>query len=299
MVSRTVRHPRAFAYKFGGDEAPPRLRSEAYIPRDLMNCTIASFYRLDDTQLTKRQIGARRFFLRVFQLHAARPFEEIPYEELRAIMSMLLVCLDEFFFLGSLTRDDGSGAQIESLSITKHLGRLRGKTFKVSKNKKWHIRISSSRRHQTSSSLEFIVSTLIHEMVHIFQLSYCCRCSHCQAEDLEGIGIRLGFHGRVFLMLSFAILNQLLMNWDPIFGTELCRSDFWVPWWQYWELSVDGRDDKMGRQGRTAAVADDITYKCTRAAPKDIRIDQLRLRYSVLQTAASSREPFRTWISKV
>jgi len=298
MVSHRVTHPRAFAYKFGGDEDRPSLRFAVYMPRDLMNCTIASFYKLDDTELTKRQICARRIFIRLFQRHAARPFAAIPQEELLGIISMFLMCLDEFFFFGSFKSNGRSERLIHSIYITEHY-ETRGDVLGVVNYRKWIIRVSRYHNYKPFSSLEYVVTSLVHEMIHVFLVAYSCMCRHCEAEGVEGIGRELGLHGRAFLVISFAIVSQLSMNWDPSFAIEMRRVSFWIPWRNYWAMSVDRRDNTMGQGSWTGANVDDIAYKCIRALPNDIHIDQPRLRYFVLQTAASPREPLKWWIDKI
>ncbi|KAI0391476.1 hypothetical protein F5Y17DRAFT_460798 [Xylariaceae sp. FL0594] len=138
MNLSTVTHQRACAYKRGGNEPRPRLSFEAYMPRDLMNCTIASFClppsssvsssssssttttsthydgRRPDKEenekgtqprLTTRQEVAKREFLKLFR--HTQDMASVPGAEFARIVYTLAEHLDEFFFFGSLTRNGG------------------------------------------------------------------------------------------------------------------------------------------------------------------------------------------------
>ncbi|KAK5630470.1 hypothetical protein RRF57_006185 [Xylaria bambusicola] len=66
-----VRHSRPFAYK-KRTNVRPNLQIYAYKPRDLLNCTVASFYEITDDQLTTQQLHAKHRFIDLFERHARR-----------------------------------------------------------------------------------------------------------------------------------------------------------------------------------------------------------------------------------
>ncbi|KAI1815538.1 hypothetical protein GGS20DRAFT_327083 [Poronia punctata] len=230
MHRRTFTHERAPAYKVGGKEQKPHLRAKAYQLVNLAYCTIGSFYKIPISHLTLEQVHARRHFMYLFEQYATRDINTIPGDELVSALWRMGKYIDEFFFFGSLTRR----LQI-TLMDSLPSGFERGRSYSGGGewgSCTWEVELARRKRAHRGPctcirtwSLVELVSTLAHEMIHGFFHMFACRCVACRMDDVEGHGLTIGFHGRVFLVFSAAVVEQMAI-WLDAFRDELHSDDF-------------------------------------------------------------------------
>ncbi|KAI0509048.1 hypothetical protein F5B22DRAFT_649323 [Xylaria bambusicola] len=208
--SLKVLHSRPFAYKKSTDVRPV-LCYYAYRARDLMNCTVASFYEISDGQLTPQQLRAKREFIAVFERHAKRQTKNLHATDLYNVMNKLMELLDTFFFFGSVTH------LVHWLVLTVFppwdlkLGLCEELATKIIP--KFDISIHRKRGSRLATLAE-LVDTLLHEMTHTFLMAFTCCCPKCLRNDHNALSQGTTGHGPTFCGLSYAAM-RCLGQWNP------------------------------------------------------------------------------------
>ncbi|KAI0975335.1 hypothetical protein F4678DRAFT_457608 [Xylaria arbuscula] len=205
-------HPRPFAYMKSTD-ACPLLRPHAYKARELLNATVASFYKISDVNLTPRQERARTEFIKLFKSHARRLNTGFCDAEIRDILQRLMEYLDEFFFFGSVT---ALVKKIELIYFPPHedlLGQCNiGKGTRASPQFEITLdrrAMNYERYYWKPATVSELVTTLAHEMIHVFLIAFVCDCPECMRNDFNAVGFKTTWHGPTFRGLDYAVMVSL------------------------------------------------------------------------------------------
>ncbi|KAI1288728.1 hypothetical protein F5Y03DRAFT_404520 [Xylaria venustula] len=214
------RHQRPFAYKQRTD-GPVFLRPHSYKAQELLNATVASFYKVSDVDLTHHQGNAKRKFIDLFEAYARRPNTEFRDLEIHALLQVLMGYLDDFFFFGSVT------AIVEKLDLRyfasfenhkfgycRHVRTEASSRFEIHLNR----RPSGIGRRNRLATVSELVSTLAHEMIHAFLGAFVCDCPDCMRNDFNAVGFSTSGHGPTFRGLGYAVMVSLA-SWSD----ELCH----------------------------------------------------------------------------
>ncbi|KAI8955710.1 hypothetical protein F4801DRAFT_600916 [Xylaria longipes] len=202
-----VKHPKPFAYRIG-DNARPSLQPRAYRARELLNCTVASFYEISNSKLTPHQRQAKKDFIELFESQAKIPLQDLSNTclDLYATLMILMRYLDKFFFFGSLTH--GSPPPIQKLVLTgfppgtDHLA-----SCQVVNQKGFpEFVISLNKDAEEHQDLPQLVATLIHEMTHAFLMAFVCGCPRCRRNEINTVGMEKSGHGPTFRGLHYAVM---------------------------------------------------------------------------------------------
>ncbi|KAH8162210.1 hypothetical protein CIB48_g6024 [Xylaria polymorpha] len=301
-----MKHPKPFAYR-PDDDVRPSLQPRAYRARELLNCTVASFYELTGDKLTAHQIQAKRNFIELFGRQAKIPFKDLDESDsgLYDTLTTLMGYLDEFFFFGSLTH--GEPPVIRRLELTKFppemdvLGRCKpiedenGRPeFVISLEKSYH-------GHQTN--LPEFVATLVHEMTHAFLGAFTCDCPKCHRNDINAVGAEFSGHGPTFRGLDYAAMVSMA-TWsadlDDVFKVR--SKSTYITTSSLSREKVNIEDAKQtGRLTQIRMlpyVKNPSNRLLIRVSEDSIFIDVKRLRENVRSTAAvvgkASSRPTRT-----
>ncbi|KAI0451950.1 hypothetical protein F5B21DRAFT_506722 [Xylaria acuta] len=289
-----TKHARPFAYKTGDNIRPP-FQPCAYGARELLNCTVASFYEISNSKLTSHQRQAKRNFIELFERQAKVSLEDLDDSDLDLYntLTALMGYLDEFFFFGSLT--NGSPPLIQNLVLTSFPPGMDylGYCQKV-EDKNWlpQFIISIDRYHQEHRGLPNFVSALVHEMTHTFLWAFVCRCPGCRRNEINTLGMEESHHGPTFRGLNYAVM-VCMANWsaelDSYFrarsnGTYVDTASLNLE-----KAYIEGakRSGDLKEMGMLPYIKNPSHRLLIRTSEHRIRIDVDRLRANVRRTAAS------------
>ncbi|KAI0444419.1 hypothetical protein F4803DRAFT_549225 [Xylaria telfairii] len=292
--SNGMKHPRPFAYR-PDDDVRPSLQPRAYKARELLNCTVASFYKLTGDELTAHQIQAKKDFIELFGRQAKRPFKELDESDsdLYDTLITLMGYLDEFFFFGSLTH--GEPPVIRRLELTNFppgmdvLGRCEPIE---DENGQLEFVISLAKYyHNQQTNLPQFVATLVHEMTHVFLGAFTCVCDKCHRNDINAVGMEFSSHGPMFRGLDYAAMVSMA-TWsadlDDVFkarskSTYISTSSLILE-----KAKIEGatQNGRLTRMTMLPYIKNPSNRLLIRISEDSIFIDVKRLRENVRRTAA-------------
>ncbi|KAI0538921.1 hypothetical protein GGR58DRAFT_500706 [Xylaria digitata] len=201
-----TKHLKPYAYK-NRHNVRPSLEVRAYKARDLLNCTVASFYDIRNEDLTSHQRHAKREFIELFETQAKRPIAELHDTDLYSTMKTLKAYLDEFFFFGSLTPLSQEFTLIHFPPGTRVLGFC---NLMETKDGSFRFKIAlDKRRNEQPAALSELVATLVHELTHAFLKVFVCQCPRCLRNDFNGVGVQTTGHGPIFRGMHYAAMVSL------------------------------------------------------------------------------------------
>ncbi|KAF2972402.1 hypothetical protein GQX73_g1180 [Xylaria multiplex] len=303
VESYLIKHLKPFAYK-KRHNARPSLQVRAYRARDLLNCTVASFYDISNEDLTSHQRRAKKEFIELFERQAKRPIAELHDTDLYSTLKTLKACLDEFFFFGSLT----PFSQEFTLTHFPPGTRLHGLfNLTETEDKSFRFKITlDKRRDGKPAALPELVATLVHELTHAFLRVFACQCPRCLRNDFNGVGIKTTRHGPIFRGMHYAAMVSLA-SWseelDRVFrirsgGTYIQRSSLASEKISIEDVKKSGDSQKMHM---LPYIRKPSSRLLIRVSEDSVVIDVDRLRANVKRTAASIRPAisFREKLSKI
>ncbi|KAI1756810.1 hypothetical protein F4782DRAFT_549249 [Xylaria castorea] len=285
-----VKHPKPFAYRTG-DNVRPSLQPRAYRARELLNCTVASFYEISNSKLTSRQRQAKMDFIELFERQAKIPLKDLDDSDLDLCNTMvtLMKHLDDFFFFGSLTH--GSPPFIRKFAVTNlpydtAIGLCK---IKLRNNGLPVCRIFIEKEQ---AALAQMVATLVHEMVHAFLGVFTCTCDKCVRNDINAVGLKLSGHGPIFRGMHYAVM-LCMADWSAELDVVF-RKDSNGTYVHTGSLSLEKsmlEDAKQSDALKEMAMLPYIKSPSNRlliqTSEHSISVDVARLRANVRRTAAS------------
>ncbi|KAI1765293.1 hypothetical protein GGR53DRAFT_465483 [Hypoxylon sp. FL1150] len=194
------------------------LQKNAYKARELLNATVAAFYRRDRKDLSSRQTSARRAFLARFAerkgFYGSKPLNNNMITLAWDDVMYLAKQLDRYFFFHLVTDNIQirTGFDVVGKDPLKLQKRIEGSTHPCSEgNRSWtQINLNiGSKRSGKMYPLEDIVGQLMHEMTHAYLQIYVCNCWKCERDSLNTVGVEEDGHGPVFLMLHRLVLTEM------------------------------------------------------------------------------------------
>ncbi|KAI0474863.1 hypothetical protein F4859DRAFT_514709 [Xylaria cf. heliscus] len=305
MFSRTkkaaetddTKHPKPFAYR-NRDNVRPSLQPQAYRARELLNCTVASFYEISDRELTLQQGQAKKNFIKLFTRQAKMPLKDLDdsnmslYDTLKTMMGYL----DEFFFFGSLIT--GPQSMIRRLVLTNSppgmghmLGRCEEQHDKKAAFPRFAIYLEKHPKGEHKNLPQF-VATLAHEMSHAFLAAFTCQCSRCLRNDINAVGAEFSGHGPTFRGLNYAVL-VCMAGWsaelDEIFRGR--SEGTYIETWPLFEekemVEAAIESGSLKEMGMLPYIRNPSHRLLIRTSENSIVIDVERLRANVRRTSAS------------
>ncbi|TRX95103.1 hypothetical protein FHL15_004188 [Xylaria flabelliformis] len=292
-ATNDVKHQKPFAYRME-DNVRPSLQPGAYRARELLNCTVASFYEIRNNQLTPHQRQAKRDFIELFERQTKTPLKDLDDSilGLYGTLAVLMGHLDEFFFFGSLTKS--SSPLIHRLVLTNlppHADCLGGCHEVDDKEGSPQFVISLYRDHQEHQDLPSLASTLAHEMTHAFLAAFVCSCSECQRNEINTTGVKSSHHGPIFRGLEYAIMASMA-DWSAGLDNyfKRCVSGTYIhsasP-----DCKMQGVEDAkesgdLKKMGMRPYIKKPSPRLLIRISENRISIDVKRLRANVRRTAA-------------
>ncbi|KAI5927279.1 hypothetical protein F4810DRAFT_650107 [Camillea tinctor] len=210
-----IRHPAPPAY-VKADQDRPQLEVRKYKARDLLNCTVGSFFDVPEDEQPLFQREAKENFLKRFDRCMEYTTEELHAQDLAQILKGFVEHMDDYFFLGSMAR----GAQpIVEAQMGEHkdypgsLGQC-----EYSKYPDGALRCILRIVRQTSGgslhALPDLVETSLHEMTHAYIDTFVCDLPQCERNVLNTSGIKKSQHGPTFRALSYAVMS-CISQWRP------------------------------------------------------------------------------------
>lgn len=210
-----------------------RLDQHSYQPQPLLQRTKELFEQ--EKLLSKNQQSARRNFVETLE---SQDFGPDPTE---SQLQSLMQSLDQFFFSGLLTGDQGTFVSLEfredifeenrtlgedgRLTLGRTEGKEEGSTFQI------RIRVEACdpwprQGHSVRRDMMDVLEILVHEMAHAYFISFTCPCGWCQ-QEMGAKG-----HGPAWQELKKAMYTTI-RQWDPAL----------------WNFYVDDRDELDYAQG--------------------------------------------------
>ncbi|KAI0855194.1 hypothetical protein F4860DRAFT_507667 [Xylaria cubensis] len=299
-ATKDVKHQKPFAYRMG-DNVRPSLQPGAYRARELLNCTVASFYEIKNSKLTPHQRQAKRDFIELFERQTKTPLKDLDDSilGLYGTLTVLARHLDEFFFFGSLTKS--SSPLIHELVLTNlppHADCLGGCQKIDDKDGLPQFVISLYRDHEEHQDLPSLVSTLAHEMTHAFLTAFVCSCPECQRNEINTVGVKSSHHGPMFRGLEYAAMVSMA-DWsaelDDYF--KRCVGDTYIHSASL-DCEMQGIEDAkasgdLKKMGMRPYIKKPSPRLLIRISENRVSIDVERLRANVRKTAALVK-PART-----
>ncbi|KAK2596952.1 hypothetical protein N8I77_012832 [Diaporthe amygdali] len=211
----------------------------SYLPGPLLAQTRAFF---ETEALLPSQLQARDNFIFLFRLH-----QDDTYTDLTTL-EQFMVCLDEFFFAGQLTRGgitqrleyepdifasappEGYGRKGRLSHGDVHTSTPLGESRLAPRvsDGRWVVTISIDPNDQVDGlpcPLHNLLETLVHELVHSFLHSFLCYCGPCRVEKTCAGVLGPTGHGRLFVELLHSIA-RVVRGWDKDLAALYVLDDF-------------------------------------------------------------------------
>ncbi|KAI4861770.1 hypothetical protein F4820DRAFT_464422 [Hypoxylon rubiginosum] len=199
------------------------LQQKAYKARDLLNATVAAFYRRDK-DLSGRQRHAHEAFTSRFtdrqETYGRKPSPETTNALASAgdDVRYLARQLDDFFFFRQVIDHVHikTGFDVVGRDPLRIDRRVEGETFRRAERNRSFVQIVinvGSHSDDRLYPLDAIVGQLMHEMVHAYLLVFACDCWRCGRDSLNTVGVEDDGHGPAFLMLHRLVLSEM-RKWD-------------------------------------------------------------------------------------
>ncbi|KAJ2983123.1 hypothetical protein NUW58_g6302 [Xylaria curta] len=291
-----AKHARPFAYK-NGESVRPFLQPYAYKARDLMNCTVASFYELSDDQLAPHQRRAKEGFIKLFNRRLKVPTAELHETRLYSTLKKLMRHIDEFFFFGSLTHDLQSPIRRLALTHFPPEADLLGRCCLINTDDGlpgFEISLEKYEDYKGHKLVDLpnLVHTLIHELTHAFLEGFCCHCSQCKRNDINAVGMEFTGHGPIFRGMHYAVM-VCMADWSAELDkvSRGCSNDTYI---ETFSLSAEKSEiedmEKNGtlkKMGMRPYIRNPSRRLLIWTSEHRIFIDVKRLRTHVRRTAMS------------
>ncbi|KAI0548894.1 hypothetical protein F4679DRAFT_585088 [Xylaria curta] len=291
--TKDVKHHKPYAYRIG-DNVRPSLQPGAYRARELLNCTVASFYEIGNSKLTPHQRKAKTDFIKLFERQIKTPLKDLKDSDfdLYGTLVVLMGHLDEFFFFGSLT--NGSSPLIQKLVLTNlppdvdYLGICQNVDDKEGLTQ---FVISLFRDHEEHQTFPALVSTLAHEMTHAFLMAFVCSCPGCQRNEINTVGIKSSQHGPMFRGLDYAVMASMADWSEELDNFFKCRiGDTYIDSVSL-DIEMQGIEDAkqsgdLKKMGMRPYIKNPSPRLLIRISENRVSIDVERLRANVRKTAA-------------
>ncbi|KAI1502990.1 hypothetical protein F5X99DRAFT_426577 [Biscogniauxia marginata] len=208
------RHPSPPAY-IRRNQDRPNLETRKYKARDLLNCTVGSFFDVPGRELSKIQRKAKEEFLKSFDSYMKLTEAELHAKGLHQVLKGLMQQVDDYFFFGSLTRGPPAIIKLiicDSKAIPGILGRCDYVT-RPGGRPRCFVRIAQDRGEEPRQ-LPDLVESVLHEMIHAYIHAFVCNLSRCERNHLNTTGVFGSRHGPTFRALVYAVM-VCMARWRP------------------------------------------------------------------------------------
>ncbi|KAI0126881.1 hypothetical protein BJ170DRAFT_422101 [Xylariales sp. AK1849] len=218
------KHPQPPGYVLGSSQPRPVLAPRSYVARELLNCTVGSFYKIPHGELTQHQIKAQSAFIQQYKKYIMMSEDELHAGNLHRLLNELMGYLDDFFFFGSMTKGPNLAVTIEIHDVlTVGDARYYGWCEEaVDDDDPPRVVLRLARRiTDRNLSLSELITSMSHEMVHAYLGYFRCGNAKCESYLLNHGGI--SGHGPTFRALEYATA-KCLAEWHPRIGAFIRSS---------------------------------------------------------------------------
>ncbi|RYP07092.1 hypothetical protein DL764_002724 [Monosporascus ibericus] len=194
------------------------LEPGSYMPRDLMNFSVKTFWLREDDDLSLRHEDARKSFTRTFLQSRAKFDQEFEGDKTLNVhirdVNNLRAHIDNFFFFGQLRDHVDVDLGMDVVAPTEDGSVKEGwNGYTVLRGDQCHLKINIASKNQIFPLIT-IAETLVHEMAHAYLMLFSARnCEKCDKARLSTIGLPGDGHGLVFQMLH-RIMVTTIREWD-------------------------------------------------------------------------------------
>ncbi|RYP43092.1 hypothetical protein DL770_011846 [Monosporascus sp. CRB-9-2] len=194
------------------------LEPGSYMPRDLINFSVKTFWLREDDDLSLRHEDARKGFTGAFLQSRAKFDQELQggktlNAQIRDVNN-LRTHIDNFFFFGQLRDHLDVDFGMDVVTPTEDGSVKEGwNGYTVLRGDRCHLKVNIGSKNQIFP-LMTVAETLVHEMAHAYLMLFSARnCEKCDKARLSTIGLPGDGHGLIFQMLH-RIMVTTIREWD-------------------------------------------------------------------------------------
>ncbi|KAI1631851.1 hypothetical protein F4809DRAFT_653723 [Biscogniauxia mediterranea] len=289
-----IRHPPPPAY-IKADQDRPTLEVRKYKARDLLNCTVGSFYEVPEEERPLIQHEAKKKFLKMFDSYMKVTERELHAKGLYRILKSFMAQIDDYFFFGSLTRGALPIVELRVCESKDYPGLLGRCDYEEYAGGAPRCLVRVMRQHVTEGnlrSLPDLVITSLHEMVHAYVHAFVCNRPRCERNCLNTRGVENSHHGPTFRALAYAAM-ACISRWRPSLGRYFQPPVFtrFVEYNSYEREKIQLEDDKaFGKLDQFLPLVKAPSHlQLIQIRQDKVLIDSERLRVHVKKYAAKPK----------
>ncbi|KAI0597381.1 hypothetical protein F4775DRAFT_560933 [Biscogniauxia sp. FL1348] len=202
-----LRHPPPPAY-MKADQDRPTLEIRKYKARELLNCTVGSFFEVPEEEQPLMQHEAKKKFLKRFDSYMKLTESELHAKNLKRILKGFMTQMDEYFFFGSLTKGAHPIVELQVCESKDYPGLLGQCDYEEDTGGAPRCLVTVVRQKQEGKlrSLPALIISTLHEMVHAYVHTFVCNLPRCERNRLNTKGVEDSQHGPTFRALAYATM---------------------------------------------------------------------------------------------